>query len=573
MSPRIFRSSFPPIDPIKVDLLSHLFSNPKNTPHDKQIYIDAVTGAVRTYGAIIQRTRSLAHGLRSLGVKPLDVVAFFSPNSIDYAITCYAILGCGAIISPVSAAYTAQELSSQLQTCGAKHLIAHSSLLDIAKSAVAFDPSILIIQADGERDASGSPTAETLASTCPASALVSISPSEASERLSFMCFSSGTTGAAKGVMTTHLNIVANTQQWQLHAPEESTGNITNVSFLPLSHIYGVFIVLIINMLVGNTTVLLPRFEPELFWSCLAKHRPETVHVVPPIMLLLAKYPNLERWDLSSLRRITSAAAPLSVELREAVERRFKTLYGTTLVCRQAWGMTETSPLGALVPVDRIDKRHTVGNVVSGMEFRVVDPETMRDVDDDPVRGDGSTKPGELWCRGPNVTKGYYRNDEATRNGFFRDPAGGEAPWFRTGDIGFIDGDGFVTIVDRIKEMIKYKGLQVIPSELEGKLLEHPDVEDACVVGIYVDAEATEVPVGFVVVSAQAKATSKKGGDKVVTDDVHTWLNARVANHKKLRGGLYIVDAIPKSPSGKILRRQLKADLEVKTRKSRGGSKL
>ncbi|KAL6246825.1 hypothetical protein RBB50_006132 [Rhinocladiella similis] len=573
MSPRIFHSSLPPIEPIKADLLTHLFSNPRNTPDDKPIYIDAVTGAVRTYGAIIQRTRSLAHGLRSLGVKPRDVVAVFSPNSIDYAITCYAILGCGATVSPVSAAYTAQELSSQLKTCGAKHLIAHSSLLETAKSATTpLDPSIIIIQADGQQrdDATGPPTAETLATTCPPSALVSISPSEASERLSFMCFSSGTTGAAKGVMTTHLNIVANTQQWVLHIPEDVTGNITTVAFLPLSHIYGFVSILIMNMLVGNTTVLLPRFEPELFLSSLAKYQPETIQVVPPIMLLLAKYPNLDRYDLSSLKRITSAAAPLSVELREAVERRFKTLYGATVVCRQGWGMTETSPLGAMMPIDRLDKQHTVGNITSSMEFRVVDPETMRDVD---IRAaDGSTEPGELWCRGPNVTKGYYRNEEATRNGFFQDPPGpgpnGDGKlWFRTGDVGFLDKDGFITIVDRIKEMIKYKGLQVIPSELEGKLLEHPAVEDACVIGLWIDEDATELPVGFVVVNAQ---TRKAKGDKSVIDDVNAWLNVRVANHKKLRGGLFIVDAIPKSPSGKILRRQLKDTL---LKKVKGVSKL
>ncbi|KAK6379275.1 hypothetical protein LTS17_006193 [Exophiala oligosperma] len=569
MSPRIFRSSLPPIDPIKADLLTHLFSNPRNTPDDKPIYIDAVTGAVRTYGAIIQRTRSLAHGLRSLGVAPRDVVAVFSPNSIDYAIICYAILGCGATVSPVSAAYTAQELSSQLKTCGAKHLIAHSSLIDTAKRATAtLDSPIIIIQADGDKNSTGTPpTAEALATTCPASPLVSISPSEASERLSFMCFSSGTTGTAKGVMTTHLNIVANTQQWMVHIPEDVTGDITTVAFLPLSHIYGLVSILIMNMLVGNTTVLLPRFEPELFLSSLVKYRPETIQVVPPIMLLLAKHPHLERHDLSSLKRITSAAAPLSVELREAVERRFLKLYGTTLVARQAWGMTETSPLGAIVPIDRLDKRHTVGNVTSSMEFRVVDPETMLDVDE-------ATKPGELWCRGPNVTPGYYRNEEATKSGFaLRDPPGPNEEaklWFRTGDVGFFDEDGFITIVDRIKEMIKYKGLQVIPSELEGKLLEHPLVEDACVVGVWVDQEATELPAGFVVVNDSARR--KKGRDNQETiDEINGWLNARVANHKKLRGGLFIVDAIPKSPSGKILRRQLKDMLVKKVKKS--GSKL
>ena len=197
-----------------------------------------------------------------------------------------------------------------------------------------------------------------------------------------------------------------------------------------------------------------------------------------------------------------------------------------------------------------------------MEFRVVDPETMKDVGTD---SNGTSKQGELWCRGPNVTIGYYRNQEATDNGFAKDENG--TLWLRTGDIGTIDEEGFLSIVDRIKELIKYKGLQVIPSELEGKLLEHPDIADACVVGIWVEEQATELPVGFIVVKPNAKNKDKKA----IVDSIHQWLNSRVANHKKLRGGLYIVDEIPKSASGKILRRQLKDSLRTKSAGT--GSKL
>jgi acyl-CoA synthetase (AMP-forming)/AMP-acid ligase II len=200
MPSRVYRSSYPPVELVDSDLLTYIFSNPNKTPDNKAIFIDAVTGATRTFGEIKRRTRSLAHGLRDLGVKPEDVVAFFSPNSIDYAITCYGVLGCGATMSPVSAAYTPTELQAQLETSGAQFLIVHSSLLATAGKACKFDPSIRIIQADGTWDKSGKATAETLAQNCPPSPLVSIKSSEADDRLAFMCFSSGTTGRAKGVM-------------------------------------------------------------------------------------------------------------------------------------------------------------------------------------------------------------------------------------------------------------------------------------------------------------------------------------------------------------------------------------
>lgn len=547
MPPRIYRSTYPPVEPVDSDLLTLLFSNPKNTPDDKPIYIDAATGAFRTYGEVQRRSRSLAHGLRELGVKPKDIVALFSINSIDYAINCYGILGCGATVSPVSAAYTPVELQGQLETSGAQYLITHSSLLDTAMKAVKFNPSIKIIQADGARDRNGRPTAEFFATNCPSTPIVSIEPGEANERLAFMCFSSGTTGRAKGVMTTHKNIVVNVQQWMAQSAHDATGRLTTVTFLPFSHIYGLNMFVCTNTYVGQTAVVLARFEPELYLSSIQKYRPESVHLVPPVMLLLAKHPMVEKYDLSSLKRIMSAAAPLSVELREAVEARFKKLYGTTLLGLQAWGMTETSPLAAMVPPSRPDKRHTVGDITPNMEFRVVDTETMKDT---ATNANGSAEAGELWCRGPNVTKGYYRNDEATKNGFATDEDG--TRWFRTGDIATIDNEGFLTIVDRMKEMFKYKGLQVIPSELEGKLLEHPDVEDACVVPQWFEDLATDLPVGFVVLNEKAKSK----GEKAAAEGINEWLNSRIANHKKLRGGLFAIPAIPKSPSGKILRREV-----------------
>ena len=279
------------------------------------------------------------------------------------------------------------------------------------------------------------------------------------------------------------------------------------------------------------------------------------------MLALAKHPIVEKYDLSSVQNMMSAAAPLSVELREEVEKRFKKKWGTEVYGTQAWGMTETSPLACAVAGPwKKTKRHTVGDISPNIEFRVVDSETMEDMPFD--EKEGRSKAGEMLLRGPNVTEGYYRNEKATKEAMWVDAEGRE--WLRTGDIGTIDKDGFVNIVDRIKEMIKYKGFQVIPSELEGKLLEHEDVEDSCVVGVYVENMATEVPVGFVVVK---KGVVERSSREEVARRVKEWLEGRIAGHKRCRGGVHVIDEVPKSASGKILRRQLKKEWEERVRET------
>lgn len=253
-------------------------------------------------------------------------------------------------------------------------------------------------------------------------------------------------------------------------------------------------------------------------------------------------------DLSSVNKIMSASAPLGNELRRAVEERFHSIFSTTVFVFQAWGLTETSPGATVVPPGRKDKAYTVGCIYPNMEFRVVDPKTGQDAE---VDVNGSTVPGEIWCRGPNGTPGYYRNEAANRSSFVQVDEGD--PWFKTGDVGTFDKDGYLTVVDRIKEMIKYKGLQVIPSELEGILVQHPDVADAGVVGVWVEKQATELPVAFIVPSESGKRMKKSD----LIQSVLLWYTKNVANYKKLRGGLYVVDAISRNPSGKILRRQLK----------------
>ncbi|KAJ5097944.1 hypothetical protein N7532_004945 [Penicillium argentinense] len=565
MSPRIYRSPYPDIDIESVDLVSYLFSNPFNTPLDRPLYIDATSGKQYTYGDVLQRTRSLAHGLQqTFALRPDDVVALFSPNTIEYPIVCHSIVGSGAIVAPTSAALTALELNAQLKTSRARFLIVHTSLLGTAQKAAKGTVVEKIILLDGPSLVNGQPTCEYLASTSPSAPLREIAPAAAPNKTVFICFSSGTSGPSKGVVTTHQNMTSNLQQWRAHMLEsgqmsQRVDRNTTIAFLPFSHIYGLNLYMCQCLLWGTTVVMLPRFDLDQYLGCVEKYRPGELALVPPIALMIVKDPRVSKYDLRSVKRIMSAAAPLTNELSAALEAKFKELYQTQVFCTQSWGLTETSPMATAVPNDRMDKRESgVGCITHNMEFRFVDPETMTDA---ATKSDGSTEPAEIWCRGPNVTRGYYNNEDATKGAFHTEPDG--TRWFRTGDIGVIDKDGFIAIQDRIKEMIKYKGLQVIPSELEGKLVDHPDIADAGVVGMWVDEMATELPVAFVVLSRQAKSREAKD----VINGIHAWLNPKVANHKRLRGGIHVLNQIPKSPSGKILRRQLKDLLKSKRPKS------
>ncbi|KAL3489526.1 hypothetical protein BJX62DRAFT_252622 [Aspergillus germanicus] len=556
MSKKVYRSPFPDLEIESVDLVSKVFSNPFNTPLSRPLYIDALSGEQYTYGDVIARTQSLANGLQSeFGLKANDVVALFSPNTIEYPIACHAIIGSQAIVAPTSAALTSPELHAQLKTSSARFIIAHTSLLSTAQEAAKGTSIENVIVLNGQSPTQ--PTCQQLAATYPATPLRQIPPREAAHRTAFICFSSGTSGPAKGVITTHQNITANLQQWRAQLldsgnPAQRIDRNTAIAFLPFSHIYGLNLYICQCLLWGTPVVILPRFDLDLYLSAIEKYRPQELALVPPIALMLVKDDRIKKHDLRSVRRILSAAAPLTSELASALETRFKDLFGTEVFCTQSWGLTETSPIATGIPNDRMDKRSSgVGCIVPNMEFRFVDPDTLVDVP--------TGTSGEIWCRGPNVTPGYYNNVEATRGTFHVDEADGTS-WFRTGDIGAIDGEGYIALHDRIKEMIKYKGMQVIPSELEGKLLGHPDIVDAAVVGVWVEEMATELPAAFVALRGGVVAEDKGAEVDKVVQGIQAWLNERVANHKRLRGGVHVVESIPKSPSGKILRRLLKQQL-------------
>jgi len=274
-----------------------------------------------------------------------------------------------------------------------------------------------------------------------------------------------------------------------------------------------------------------KFDIEQFCAAVQKHRITFTYVVPPIVLLLAKNPTIDKYDLSSLRMMNSGAAPLTQELVEAVHKRLK------VPVKQGYGLSETSPTTHTQPWDEWNKTiGSVGRLFPNMTAKYMSPEETEVP---------AGEVGELWMKGPNIFKGYHNNPEGTKNALTEDG------YFKTGDVGYQDKDGNFYITDRVKELIKYKGFQVPPAELEGLLLSHPKINDVAVVGVYGEDQATEVPRAYIV-----PAPGVEGGRKT-EEDIVAWLRAKVANHKRLRGGVRFVDEIPKSASGKILRRVLK----------------
>jgi acyl-CoA synthetase (AMP-forming)/AMP-acid ligase II len=290
-----------------------------------------------------------------------------------------------------------------------------------------------------------------------------------------------------------------------------------IAVLPFFHFYGLVVLMAAALWQGATLVTMPRFDLEQFLAILQDYRVTTAAVVPPIMLAMAKHPLVDRFDLSALRFLGSGAAPLGAELEEACGKRLGCVVG------QGYGLTETSPVVTAHPSEEARIRHgSAGKLLPNTEAKVVDPATGEAL--------GRNRDGELCFRGPQVMRGYLNRPEETAQ--MLDPHG----WLHSGDIGHVDDDGYVYVVDRVKELIKYKGLQVAPAELEAVLVSHPAVADAAVVRL-ADEQAGEVPKAFVVATAELSAAE------------------RVAPHKKVRA-VEFIDEIPKSLSGKILRRVL-----------------
>jgi acyl-CoA synthetase (AMP-forming)/AMP-acid ligase II len=476
--------------------------------------IDAADGASLTYEDLEELVERVAAGLAGRGIGHRDVVGLWSANAPAYALAFLAVARAGAATTTLNALWTAEEAATQLRDSGARMLIAHPDLCVRALEAARL-AGIHSVVALGDSEGA-TPLAAVLGHRADAP-YPGIDPAV---DLVSLPYSSGTTGVSKGVMLTHRNLVANLAQSLPLLPIGPDDVVAGI--LPFFHIYGQTVVLCAALRAGATIVTLPRFDLEGFLGMLQGHRVTRAFVVPPIVLALAKHPAVDGYDLSSLTWLMSGAAPLSADLADACEQRLEA------EVTQGYGLTETSPVATLVPRG-MHRAGSIGPLVPNTEGGIVDPEGGGEVD--------AGTPGELWLRGPQVMRGYLGNPGATAAAL--DAEG----WLRTGDIVVADDDGWLVVVDRLKELIKCKGLQVAPAELEALLLTHPAVADACVVGVP-DERAGEVPKAFVVLREEADPEA-----------IMAFVAERVAPYKRLRQ-VEVLEAIPRSASGKILRRVL-----------------
>ena len=469
-------------------------------------------GEIYTYRRLYTAAQGLASFLRRrIGLRLGETVAVMAPNCPEYAVAVYGALLAGAKVTGLSPLFRDREIIAQLADADAVVAFTSRPLLAAMTTAQEHVPTLRRVEPIEE--------VESLAAGSTADQEgVAIDPRR---DLAFLPYSSGTTGLPKGVMLTHASLAINTRQWI------STGAITEASvqlaFLPFYHIYGAVVLLHATVAVGATCVVMPRFDPARVLELTEQYRVTELYVAPPALLALAHHPAADARDVSSLRFIASAAAPLPREVASLAAKRFR------CPVFQCYGMTEACPTH-INPPDAW-REGSVGLPLPDVEQRIVDLETGAEV---PA---GVT--GELLVRGPQVMRGYWKQPDATAQAIL------EGGWIRTGDIARLDPDGFLWLVDRAKEMIKYKGYQVAPAELEAVLMEHTAVLDAAVIPV-TTSDGGEAPKGFVVL---------KEGHQATVTAIAAFVADRVAPYKQLRA-LEVVAEIPKAPTGKILRRLL-----------------
>jgi acyl-CoA synthetase (AMP-forming)/AMP-acid ligase II len=500
---------------------------------------DALTGDSLTFGEVLRCAETVAGVLRDRGLLPGDVVAVVSPNSIWYPAAFHGILQAGLVLSPISPLYTAQEIAYQLRDSGARAVITVRDGVDRVSDAARETSVAHVLTLDGSASASRDhPRIVIEDAWRRGRAPRERSPMESS--IAVLPYSSGTTGSPKGVLLSHHNIVANIAQFE-HMINVEPGVDRQLAVLPFFHIYGLTCVLSVGLRTGMATTVMGRFDLESFLRLVQDQAITRACIAPPIVLALAKDPIVSDYNISSLRILLSGAAPLDADLAIACQTRL----GSSVRVLQGYGMTELSPLSHMSPdpgcepPDRTQAPFgSIGYAAPNTECRIVDLTTGVDV--------GAGTPGELWVRGPQVMRGYLNRPEANVATLTDDG------WLRTGDVAVVTKSGLYSIVDRVKELIKYKGYQVPPAELEAVLLKHENVRDAAVIGVPGGPDG-EFPVAFVVLRDGAETTDGQ---------LMAYVAEKVAPYKRLRR-VYFTGSIPKSPSGKILRRLLrdKADRE------------
>lgn len=477
--------------------------------------VDGITDAEYTFARVWEASRGVARALQDEGLEPGDRVGIVAPNSPEWVIAFHGALLAGATVTTLNPLYREREIAHQFGDSEPRAVFVADATAETTRGVWGTDDRLHHTSEvwDLAAGATGDP------------APVEVDPTT---DLAALPYSSGTTGAPKGVMLAHHNITANVAQIRATGLIED-GSVM-IDFLPFFHIYGLTVLMLCGLASGSKQVVLPGFDPQRFVDLTQRHRATNLFVVPPALLALANMGDQLGADLSSVRYVMSGAAPLPID----VARRVAEHYDVEVV--QGYGMTEASPVTHISLLGE-DKPGTVGPPVADTRQKVVDLFSGEEL------AVGET--GELLVQGPQVMAGYFRRPDASEETLLTDADG---VWLRTGDIVTVDEDAYVTIRDRAKEMIKYKGYQIAPAELEAVLIESPDITDAAVIPKAAGNGTDEIPKAFVVV---------REGATLSAEEVMAFVDERVAPYKKVRE-VEFVDAIPKNPSGKILRRELKA---------------
>jgi acyl-CoA synthetase (AMP-forming)/AMP-acid ligase II len=508
----IIRSPLPDVDIPNVTVTEFALRHTERLG-PKLALIDASNGRSVTYRAFAETIERVSAGLAGLGLNQGEVVSIVAPNSIEWVVAFHAVIAVGAIAAPLNPALRVEEIRSQITGQHSAFVITTSELRELVNEAAqeANVRSIITFEEVGRAN-----SFEALFETEPAPLRPKIDPH--TDAAAIFC-SSGTSGLPKSVVLTHRNLVA-AAALRIRCGLAAEADIA-AGCLPFFHILGGSTIVITLLAAGGTGVILPRYEIEPYLRAIQDYRITKSPAVPPMLLQLATNPLVDAYNLASLESIFWGGAPLAIDVEDAVRRRLD------CAVLQGYGMTEMVPSHLNVPP--YARNGSCGICVPNTECKIVDLDTGAELE--------AGQSGEVCTRGPQTMKGYLGDDVATAAVIDLDG------WVHTGDIGYVDSDGFLFIVDRLKELIKYKGYQVAPAELEALLLTHPAVADVAVVRSP-DEAGGEVPKAFVVRKAP-----------VEEQEIIDFVAERVAPYKKVRR-VEFIDAIPKSSSGKILRRVL-----------------
>ncbi|KAE9379106.1 acetyl-CoA synthetase-like protein [Stipitochalara longipes BDJ] len=550
-------SSFPPVVIPEIDIWEFLFERERDFPDERVIFTQPNVPRQYRFVDVKNTGAAFGHALRSLWKwQKGDVLGFYSPNCVDTPALHFGTFWAGGLASPANPTYSIAELAFQLKNSGAKGLVTQAFCLDKALEAakIVGIPRNRILLIGNETHSEVMHFIDFLSDARfqdPTDRVVNF-PGDAA----CILYSSGTTGLPKGVQTTHRNTVFNLLAYQevqanLSSKVGSDGRgDTIISVLPFFHAFGLILGMTHALMIGCKAIVMPSFDLEAYCRTIQEHRVTFLYMVPPIVLALSKSPVVDKYDLSSVKMGVAGAAPVAHELVDALWNRLK------IPVKQGYGMTELTVITFLQkPEDWRSKIGSIGNLLPNMSAKIMSESgTLMPIGES----------GEIWIKGPHVCAGYLNNPTATEN--MMTPDG----FLKTGDIGYQNRDGDFYITDRLKELIKYKGLQVAPAELEGILVSHDKLADACVLGVYDADRATELPRAYVVKAASGREME----DLVLEKEIQEWINTKVANHKQLRGGIRFIDVIPKSASGKILRRIVRDKMRAEElKKEVGKSKL